>query len=702
MRRIPAYMYLQAANISGNSKMKRDANRWNNMLTRYEQIAHSFTHFTIYEWIFVCDKVKEMNEFCTENELKIFQLDVSTIDWIKYLAFFCWGMQRNVLKELVDPPDEKERRDLLARQEKTYFSDIKWALTSGYDFKPRNAIEMKRILITSPRVQEAIRNAVINRKDKKQSEAEFTHYVMKSTNHICDQLFANYSLPILRLFAWTLNKIFKQIYEKVVVDEHSLERIMNIDNRVHGPIVLIPTHRSYIDFLIVSYIFFAYGIKCPHIAAAEDFLSIKFIHKVLRSSGAFFVRRKKIEFQEIYRVIFYEYVQKLLLEDSSLEFFIEGTRSRSGKTLPPRFGMLNIVVDTYLDKKLPDLQIIPITINYERVLEGETFPFELLGEDKVKESFSRIITASSTLRMNFGRVYVEFNEPVSLKKYVNEYIKYGPNPNNFDNSTTQIDCKSTIKKTSDDPFNPLPSSNMLAQNNLKEEKIATIGVARPRDPFGNKIDRKHLINELGFDITYKINERLVIMPTSMVASIVLMNRKGITEENLINKMEWLKNEIMLRGAKIGTINESGASIAVRHAIGHLEQLVNRKKDIFHPSVSAKADYKNILLLSYYRNQLIHIFLNEAICACALVSFGREMAWKEGVSFERLWEEVAFLQKSIRNEYVIKTPLDEGNFRNFIEQMVQNGVFAWSDKNNSNSSQAKIMVIIHLFHHLNTI
>lgn len=106
------------------------------------------------------------------------------------------------------------------------------------------------------------------------------------------------------------------------------------------------------------------------------------------------------------------------MDECYLEFFIEGTRSRSGKMLKPKFGLLQIVSDLYFNGKVKNINILPITLNYERVLEGETFPFELLGEEKVKESLGRIIKAASILTKNFGRIYVESCQPYSLADYV--------------------------------------------------------------------------------------------------------------------------------------------------------------------------------------------------------------------------------------------------------------------------------------------
>jgi len=99
-----------------------------------------------------------------------------------------------------------------------------------------------------------------------------------------------------------------------------------------------------------------------------------------------------------------------------MEFFIEGTRSRTNKMLPPKFGILQILNQTFFDKKCAEVTFIPVTINYTRTLEGESFPNELTGENKVKESLSRIVKAFSILSMNFGTIYLDFYEPINLSQ----------------------------------------------------------------------------------------------------------------------------------------------------------------------------------------------------------------------------------------------------------------------------------------------
>lgn len=167
---------------------------------------------------------------------------------------------------------------------------------------------------------------------------------------------------------------------------------------------------------MVSYILFAFKIQAPHIAAAEDFLKMALVPRFLRMSGAFFLRRKLQEdLQPLYKAMLNEYLTRLLMDDCFIEFFIEGTRSRNFKTLSPKFGMLGTVVDAVMDDKIKNALIIPLTINYEKVLEEDTYPYELMGEEKVKESTIRLIKAAKVITETYGKIYVEFCEPIPVK-----------------------------------------------------------------------------------------------------------------------------------------------------------------------------------------------------------------------------------------------------------------------------------------------
>lgn len=205
-----------------------------------------------------------------------------------------------------------------------------------------------------------------------------------------------------------MHKLWAQIYDRIVYNEDQIEMIKQLEKEGEGPIIFCPTHRSYIDFLIVSYICFNKRIKVPHICAGEDFLNIAVVHHLLRQSGAFFMRRS-FKDDPLYKVIFTQYLSMLLQDGHSLEFFVEGTRSRVGKMLQPKHGFLKFILENYFSEKVSTFKFVPVTINYSRVLEGETFPMELLGEKKVGESLGRVLNAFRYMNMNFGKIYINFS-----------------------------------------------------------------------------------------------------------------------------------------------------------------------------------------------------------------------------------------------------------------------------------------------------
>ncbi len=139
--------------------------------------------------------------------------------------------------------------------------------------------------------------------------------------------------------------------------------------------------------------------------------------------------RRTFKGDDLYKTIFKEYVTRLAMDSINMEFFIEGTRSRTNKILPPKYGFLSILTSAYYKKKVEDLTFIPVTINYTRTLEGETFPIELTGQDKVKESLGRIIKAVEIFSMNLGTIYLDFCEPIVFSDFNKQQIKASPKLN---------------------------------------------------------------------------------------------------------------------------------------------------------------------------------------------------------------------------------------------------------------------------------
>ena len=328
----------------------------NKSISRAENLTYLFNRFTNTEWIFETEKTRNLMNSMNAEEESIFKIDVSNIDWKSYLHDYMYGLQKYVLKENIDPPSLQNQREILTSPKKSYIKDIKFVMQHAK--KPqfnRSINEYCKLILNKQKIKEAMHNFAQNKASKEGPEdhkiyEKYYKQCEKNCKDICLEMFAGFNINMIGGLCLFLRKVFKRIYDKVVIDENHIARLKALQqDKTKGPLVLLPTHRSYIDFLLISYVFFCYGIQAPRIIAGEDFLKILLLNKVLRHSGAVFIRRK-MQGDPLYKLIFQEYVQQLLIDGCNLEFFVEGTRSRNGKMLSPKFGVLNMCTDLFFDK----------------------------------------------------------------------------------------------------------------------------------------------------------------------------------------------------------------------------------------------------------------------------------------------------------------------------------------------------------------
>lgn len=145
------------------------------------------------------------------------------------------------------------------------------------------------------------------------------------------------------------------------------------------------------------------------------------VGSMLRKTGAFFMRRSFSSDDELYWDIFREYVQSLIRSyHIGLEFFVEGTRSRTFKALPPKIGLLSMSLEPFIMGEVGDIIIVPISVSYEKVLEEELFVYEMLGIPKPKESTTGLFKAFKVVQKNFGKMFMDFGEPISVRDYFSD------------------------------------------------------------------------------------------------------------------------------------------------------------------------------------------------------------------------------------------------------------------------------------------
>ncbi len=209
----------------------------------------------------------------------------------------------------------------------------------------------------------------------------------------------------LRHFVWY------RIYDGLEVDPGQMERLRQAAAR--GPLLLLPTHRSHVDYLLLSWIVAEYDTAPPCIAAGAN-LSFFPIGTIFRRSGAFFIRRSFWN-NRLYTACLTDYLRKILAEGYNLEFFIEGTRSRTGKMYMPRIGLLKWVAEAAIAGRVRNAQVVPIAVGYEKVIEEGSISREAAGGQKKKEDLGGLLRAGRVLASRFGRLNLQVGEPYDLR-----------------------------------------------------------------------------------------------------------------------------------------------------------------------------------------------------------------------------------------------------------------------------------------------
>lgn len=669
----------------GTKSQKSKAQQLEKLVWRVRVIVEAFRHFVENEWIFDNRNTRTLYRQLPPQERAIFDLDLAPMDWHAYNTAFAHGIHRNVLKVDVVPwtADQGLRSGrVLLNQErwkpedasiaKLLFPDLDWAsrmATTRPSFRPaRPAVDMRATVFASAAVQAAI---------KREAEKEKlpVAQVEGSVRQMLDKMCGESSLPVISGMGWFFKKIWRRIYESVEVDAAGLAAVRAAAAR--GPLIFAPTHRSYVDFLIVSYICFSCQLPMPFIAAGEDFLGILLVRWLFRNAGAFFLRRS-FTGDDLYSAVFKEYVTRLLADGQSLEFFVEGTRSRSGKMLQPKLGFLTYIADAYLEGRCPDASMVPVTINYEKTIEGELYSSELLGEKKIRESLKNLLRSSSVLAANFGKITVTFGEPLALSSFVASekervHSLAASVASAISPAVSEQGFASALTCVLN-PYVPIPDNWSQAPTTPTPSSSSSTGAVVAYDPKQVDSHRKHFVRQLGYRLTHELNLGGECMPTHVLASLLLLYRQGATKDQLIRQFEWLRLEILARGGRTAGMATYSREALVQNALSHLGSLViQRNENVYEPNITARSNYKNMLVLGYYRNKFLHLFFVEGLIACVLYALGE--GEQHGVSRQTLLSEVRFIYSLLHREVILQPRDEPENLEAGLERMVSRGILS---------------------------
>ena len=223
-----------------------------------------------------------------------------------------------------------------------------------------------------------------------------------------NEIAADYSPRFVTIMSHVLGRLWNRLYDGVEV--LNAERLAVADRGAQ--LIYVPAHRSHMDYLLLSYVIYHRGYPVPHIAAGIN-LNLPVVGSLLRKGGAFYIRRG-FRGDELYPAVFAQYLARMMARGHSVEYFIEGGRSRTGRLLPAKTGMLSMTVRSYLADPRRPVVFVPVFFAYERIFEARDYLAELSGSAKRKESVLGLLATLPKLKRRFGRVYVSFGEPLPL------------------------------------------------------------------------------------------------------------------------------------------------------------------------------------------------------------------------------------------------------------------------------------------------
>jgi len=292
----------------------------------------------------------------------------------------------------------------VARVLRVHFRRVRQA-TLGPDLSHRRT--MVSTLIRSAPVRQAIESTA---QKEKITAAKARHKAFT----YADEIASNVSMATIRFLDILLTWVWNKIYNGVKVN--NIDAVKRAAQQ--GSVIYVPCHRSHVDYLLLSYVLFNNGLMVPHIAAGIN-LNMPIVGAVLRRGGAFFMRRS-FKNNQLYATVFNEYMHSMLTKGYPVEYFVEGGRSRTGRTLEPKAGMLVMTAKSYLRDSRKPVVFVPVYVGYEKIIEARSYLGELKGKKKKKENILVLFKSLKKLRNSFGQVNVNFGAPFQLEDVLTE------------------------------------------------------------------------------------------------------------------------------------------------------------------------------------------------------------------------------------------------------------------------------------------
>ncbi|HEX7814429.1 glycerol-3-phosphate 1-O-acyltransferase PlsB [Dyella sp.] len=457
---------------------------------------------------------------------------------------------RDAVNEAGDMRPERFARKL-ARVLRTHFRRIRAAVI-GPDLSHRRTV-VDAVLNAEP-VREAIA-ATMAKENLSHAKA------WNRARKLALEIAADYSHPVVRSVSFLLSNFWNKLYDGIAMHHFDKARAAAPGHEV----VYVPCHRSHTDYLLLSYQLHMAGVVVPHIAAGVN-LNLPVVGPILRRGGAFFLRRS-FKGNALYSVVFNEYLAQLIDRGVPIEYFIEGGRSRTGRLLAPRAGMLVMTVRAFLRAPRRPVLFQPVYIGYEKLMEGKSYTGELSGKPKEKESLLGLLRGLKVLRQRYGHVALNFGEPIEL--------------------TPLLDAADADWR-------------------------AATGDPDAKPDWLNK-----MVDDLAEKIQININRAADVNPINLLAMALLATPKhAMDESDLLAQLELMKSlitELPYSDRVTLTPVDPAGIIAYGEQMGWIRRVRHSLGDVLI------TDDEQAVLLSYFRNNVLHLTATAAWVACCFVN-----------------------------------------------------------------------------------
>jgi glycerol-3-phosphate O-acyltransferase len=410
---------------------------------------------------------------------------------------------------------------------------------------------MRRIVLGSPEVRE-----LVDSESKRTGRSRLE--VRADVSKVLDRMAARMTHVFIVGAAAFCRFLFNRIFSGVDVRPEDMERI-RMASRTGTP-VLVPCHRSHLDYLLISWLCYREDLALPYIVAGENLLFFP-MGPLFRRMGAFFIKRS-FKGDPVFPVVFERYMRQLVRDGYPIEFFIEGGRSRTGKLLPPKLGVLGMVVDAASKRREDrDVLFLPIAISYEQIAEAGVYRKELTGAKKERESVGQLVRARAVLKKRFGRVFLRVGEPVSAADF------FAAHPRTW----AELDSE----------------------------------------------HRGEAIAHLGEQLVYRIARQMAALPTALVSMALLaQSGSGVRSDLIYRRVERLDRFLGHLG-----VEQAGGMSASRQIIDEALQRFIDDKLIQLVADDETSIYRVIrekrITLEYYKNVLLHFITPISLMAAAI-------------------------------------------------------------------------------------